>query len=264
MVRRFPIHCLVILCFGLTSVASAQEPTVTPAVISLSPVAPAQDFVNPADAGATATRTPTPQAQALLEAKELANVRADASTEADQLGTIRAGEFFNVIGRYARWIQFEYPQSPNGRGWVYDELVTITGDTASIPVIDLDALPTSDPAAAAASQTLIAVTQTPGGVLTATAVARDAVTAPVSSVGGIISTQGVPGEIAVEILPTFTYPPGVVALAPTPIQDDESASVEDRQPGAASSGDIGMPPLTPILILGGIGLLGLAVSSIRR
>lgn len=261
MVRRFTIGCLVILCCVIAGAVSAQEPTVTPAVISLSPVAPAQEFVDPA--AATPTRTPTPEARALLEPKELANVRADASTEADQLGTIRAGEFFNVIGRYERWLQFEYPPSPNGRGWVYDELVTITGDAASIPAIDLNALPTFDPAAGAATQTMSAVTQTPGGVLTATAVSRAEVTAPVANVGGIITTQAVPGEIAREILPTFTYPPGVVAMAPTQEPGDDATQAADRPASAPTNGAV-MPPIAPILILGGIGLLGLAISSIRR
>lgn len=262
MVRRFTIGCLIMLCFAAASAVSAQEPTVTPAVINLSAVAPVPEIIDSAQPP-TPTRTPTPQAQALLEAKELANVRADASTESDQLGTIRAGEFFNVIGRYARWIQFEYPPSPNGRGWVYDELVNITGDTASIPEIDLNAQPTSDPVAAAASQTLAAVTQTPGGVLTATAVSRAEVTAPVANVGGIISTQAVPGEITREFLPTFTYPPGIVAMAPTEAQGEDTAQDEDR-PASTPIGDVSMPPIAPILILGGIGLLGLAISSIRR
>ncbi len=40
------------------------------------------------------------QGGALLEAKEIANVRAEPSTEAAQLGTIRVGETYRVIGRY--------------------------------------------------------------------------------------------------------------------------------------------------------------------
>ena len=72
-------------------------PTATPAQINLSPVAPPagqQDAALP-----TPTRTPTRRGIALLEAKDFANVRAEPSTDSAQLGTIRAGETYNVIGR---------------------------------------------------------------------------------------------------------------------------------------------------------------------
>src|SRR5450432_2884583 len=72
-------------------------PTETPVQINLIPVAPpVQQDAN----GATATWTPTPPGVALLEAKDFANVRAQPSTDAAQLGTIRSGQKYNVIGRY--------------------------------------------------------------------------------------------------------------------------------------------------------------------
>jgi hypothetical protein len=230
-------------------------PTATPAVISLSPAAPAPEAISPAEA--TPTRTPTPLAAALLEARELANVRADPSLDGDKLGEIRAGETYNVIGRYARWIQFEYPPSPNGRGWVYDELVTITGDAAAIPELDLAAQPTDDPFADSATQTQQAITQTPGGLLTATAVSREI---PAPGAGGIVSTT-VSDELTQAFLPTFTYPPGIVALAPTP---GVAPALERTDNPATPSAPDGFPPLLPIVVLGGVGLIGLAISAVRR
>jgi uncharacterized protein YraI len=237
-----------LLLFACAAPVFAQEVTPTPAVINLSAVAPAPPAVEAAIP--TLTRTPTPQTAALLEAKELANVRAEPSTEAAQLGTIRAGEVYRIIGRYVRWIQFEFPSAPNGRGWVYDELVNITGDASTIPEIDLAAQPTDDPILLGLTATQAIITQTPGGVLTATVVARV----------GVISTAA--NETATHvILPTFTFPPEIVAIAPTA---GEHVTVTPQTPHAAAARGASMPPLVPILVLGGVGLIGLAVSSLRR
>lgn len=242
------VSVLVALMLLMGSAVTAQVPTPTPAVINLSAIAPAPPEVE--SALDTPTRTPTPPTLAILEAREIANVRAEPSTEAAQLGTIRAGEFYNVIGRYVRWLQFEYPASPNGRGWVYDELVTITGDDSTIPEIDLAAQPTSDPLLDAFTQTQAIVTLTPGGVLTSTVIARS----------GIIATAA--NETATrQFLPTFTYPPEMVAIAPT------AGQIETAEPQGVVeilSENADVPPLVPILVLGGVGLVGLALSALRR
>src|SRR5690606_5195288 len=138
------LSILAVILSGLALAAAepvAQEITATPAQINLSPAAPGDA---PLDAGPTLTWTPTPQGIALLEAKEFANVRAEPSTESAQLGTIRLGETYNVIGRYVSWIQFQYPSPPNGRGWVYGELVNLTGNVENIPDIDPYAQPEID------------------------------------------------------------------------------------------------------------------------
>jgi len=244
MIRRLAIVTLIMAVS--TMGVFAQDATPTPAVINLSAAAPAAPAVEAAIA--TPTWTPVPPSAALLEAKEIANVRAEPSTEAAQLGTIRVGETYRVIGRYVRWLQFEFPQAPNGRGWVYDELVNITGDASSIPDIDLAAQVAADPLLDGLTQTQSAITQTPGGGLTATVVARI----------GVISTNETPTR---EILPTFTFPPEIVAIAPT----TGAAQVATPQPANVPLADgASLPPLVPILVLGGLGLIGLALSSLRR
>ncbi|MBE2269317.1 MAG: SH3 domain-containing protein [Anaerolinea sp.] len=237
-----------LLVFAGIDHAAAQESTPTPAVINLSAVAPAPPAVEAAIP--TPTRTPEPPTLALLEAKELANVRAEPSTESAQLGTIRTGEFYTVIGRYVRWLQFEFPSSPTGRGWVYDELVNITGDASTIPELDLAAQATDDPILAGLTQTQSVVTLTPGGALTATQIVRS----------GIISTA-VNETATRQVMPTFTYPPELVAIAPT------VGSIATIEPAGGVSGlsdNTQVPPLVPILAIGGVGLLGLAISSLRR
>jgi hypothetical protein len=189
--------------------------------------------------------------EAKVDAGEV-NVRAEADIESDRLGIIRAGEYYPVLGRYFRWIQFQYETSPNGRGWVFDELVNIIGDESAITDLSVQPLPTTDPIAEAATQTQIAITLTPGGLLTVTANSR-----LISVEQGAQPAQSLNG---VEILPTFTYPPDLVAAAPTEAAITPTAAPET----APLTVPTNVPPITPIVLLGGMGLLGLVVSSLRR
>lgn len=258
MVRRWAAVAVVVLgaVAAVNADPVAQVPTETPAVINLSPVTQSAVEQPVGDlSGATATRTPTPEGIALLEAKEFANVRAEPSTESAQLGTIRVGETYNVIGRYISWIQFEYPSSPNGRGWVYGELVNLSGNTVNIPDIDpYSAVAALDSAASGATATQNIITQTPGGVLTATAISRQS-----SAPGAATPTDS--GTRAPE--PTYTYPPGMVALAPT-AGIAQSTDASGEQTLAPASNGNSLPPIVPILLLGGLGLFGLAISALRR
>lgn len=213
----------------------------------------------------TFTRTPTVTGPVLLEAKADAgdvNVRADADIEAERIGAIRAGDTYPVLGRRFRWYQFQFDQSPSGRGWVFDELVTIIGDESAIQDFSLEDMPTQDTAAIAATQTQEAVTLTPGGLLTATIVARDG--------GVVLIDPGLSGSFStgedlslMEVLPTYTYPPNVIAALPT---EDSLVTVTPTNTPAAPLIPLpsGIPPIAPILILGGIGALGLMLNSLRR
>lgn len=246
--------------------------TATPAIINLSSPVPQQ--VQQQAVTATPTRTPTPQGPVVLEAISEANVRAAADIEAERLGTIRAGEIYPVIARYFRWYQFQYPTSPTGTGWVFDELVTIMGDISVVPDVSEQAQPTTDPLIIAATQTQEALLLLPGGEQTATAQARvielPGVSAGASAasipgdplVTGQVSSTTVPGE-SIILLPTFTYPPEIVAIAPT---DVDPAIIQPTKPpeNLPISVENGVPSLVPILILGGLGLFGLLASASRR
>ncbi|PJF28376.1 MAG: hypothetical protein CUN53_00520 [Phototrophicales bacterium] len=244
-----------------TAGVDAQEiATSTPAVVDLSGAVQqqpqAQFSVQP-----TATWTPQPTPSVRLEPLQTANVRDLPSTDASGafgaiIGQIRVGEVYNVTGRFVNWYQFQYPDSPNGRGWVYGDLVTIYGDVNAIPVVDLSVQATIDPAILGVTQTLAAVTLTPGGLLTATANAR-VIAAPPGAGGAALSSEsGEPGMI----LPTYTYPAGVVFV---PTQAAPSGIIDTPVP-VSSNQTGGIPPIVPIMVLGGIGVLGLAISSIRR
>jgi hypothetical protein len=236
---------LILLLYQAFSLAAQNGPTATPAPISIATAAPVQVTL-----GATWTAQPTLAPQVVLEALDVANVRAQPDTNATQLGSIRSGEVYPVLGRYFEWYQFSFDPSPSGYGWVFGQLVNIIGDPALIPDIDLAAQPTLDVNAANATSTQEVLTLTPGGLLTATAFARFME----------IDPNGTPG--AAGALPTFTYPPGAPPGPPTPrmVLSEQEASAPSTTESSAS----GLPPLLPILGLAGLGVLGLLISALRR
>jgi len=202
----------------------------------------------------TPTRTPTVTGPALIEARNPdTNVRSGPDIGNDRLGQIQPEERYVVLGRRFKWLQIQFPNSPTGFGWVFEDVVNIIGDADQIPEISLEALPTTDPIIAAQQETLIAATLTPGGVLTLTAASF------VTPEGLFTTTQSVeeqgrtlaPGEV----LPTFTYPP----FTNTPV------TISNLQPTdrtSSSSGDFA--PAIPALGLIGLGLLGLIIGIFRR
>lgn len=237
-------------------------PTATPAQVDLSGLAQQQQF-GPTE---TPTRTPTPVGPVQLEALQNANVRAQPDTSAEILGQIRPGEYYNIIRRYYRWIEFQYDAAPTRRGWVFDELVRFIGDESAIPSVDslsatIEGAPDVD-----ATSTALAITATPGGLLTATAQARSGVA--VGEIGIQTPDSASPdGATSVpataQALPTFTFPPGIMALAPT--DDGSDPATATTEPGRQIVDAVPtIPPLTPIVALAGLGLIGLLVSAIRR
>ncbi|MEL7235540.1 MAG: hypothetical protein AAGK74_13650, partial [Chloroflexota bacterium] len=153
--------------------------------------------------------TATPRGIIMLEPLSEVNVRTSPEiTEDNQIGVIRAGERYMVMGQYFNWVQFQYDLAPDQRAWVYRDLVTIIGDAATIPTLVADATETPEPASLGVTQTQEAILAQPGGVLTITAQAR-VIALPEDALqqadGGDIA--GVASNITP--LPTFTYPPGV-------------------------------------------------------
>lgn len=229
--------------------ALAQVPTATPGVVNLSPLG--ATTVPEAQTAASPTTPPTQMSLVRIEAKDFANVRSEPSTDSSQLGTIRAGETYTVIARYVAWIQFQFPTAPDGRGWVYGELVNVTGDLQSVPEITDPFGTTVDVVESELSEseaTLALLIRTPGEVLTATVI---------SPGGGETAQSG----LASTPMPTFTYPPGIVALAPT--ETSVIVGVDPESSGGQTP-STSTPPIVPILVLGGLGLAGLAVGSLRR
>lgn len=251
------ISCLGVLSYLLAAATmrevDAQAFTSTPVSINLSTLIPATQ--TPPNLP-TATWTPQATPAVQLQARDFANVRAEPDISAAQLGVIRSTERYPVTGRYFSWYQFLFPSSPTGRGWVFADLVEITGDASAIPEYDESALATLPPLIVNATETQSILTQTPGGLLTATAQARNTATPDT-------------GELA-PLLPTFTYPAGA-AIAPPGTGDSAGGSTStpsgEIQPDAepqTSPGSSTFPPLLPIAMLGIAGLIGLVASAARR
>lgn len=201
------------------------------------------------------TVTPTPTATmenpvSLVLNAESANVRTLPDVEDGALiGTLEPQVEYIVTGRYFSWYQFFFEGSPNGRAWVYGDLVDILGNQVLIPEIDPFAAPTA-----------------PAGILGTTPdpnVTED----PSSSRAVELDTTSGGGVNLPSILPTFTYPAeyaavrrsptpsGIVMPTPTPDTVTEILTV-------VAEGNL--PPVVPITLLLIGGLLGLFVAFLRR
>ena len=200
----------------------------------------------------TATFTVTPPGPVLLEARESAgnvNVRAAPDINSERLGTIAFGTQYPVLRRYFQWYELEYDRSPNGSAWVYGELVEITGDVNQIQVIETLELSSASATGLEEAQAGITVETVPGAEETATANAR-VLNAPTA----VEAAEQINDTTVVTALPTFTYPPNFLALASTP----------DILSNSETTGSTALPPLFPIIMLGGFGIVGLLAYSIRR
>ncbi len=239
-------------------------PTATPVQVSLPtplPIIP----TNSQDVNSNTslvTRSPTPEGSALLEAITEANVRSQPDPESDRLGTIRNGDTYTVLGRYYRWYEFQYNQSPSGTGWVFDDLVKVTGNVSGIADLTLGTS-TPDVNAEQANSTLVALTQTPGGILTATA-GVGALPLPIES-GSNTGTSNL-AIASPTPLPTYTAPPNL-GSAPASDQSIDGTLIPNSTANPQNL-DITIPsripPILPILVLGGAGILGLIITSLRK
>jgi hypothetical protein len=262
---------VTLLSISVSQVGGSGEPPNPPPIIAqaatplevqiITSTPPPVDLSTP-----TIPFTPSPEVQsgAMLQAKQSAgeiNVRADANIDADPLGTIAYGEQYIVTGRYFRWLQFRFEEAPQGYAWVFDELVEVTGNESLIPDLSQLPQPTTDATVAFATENAAAILLTPGGDLTTTASSREILdpVAAVNSEGVTIpqDSQANP-ESQRTILPTFTYPPSIGMIA------TEIPNATDQIPPTQLPPSDVVPPIVPIILLGGFGMLGLTISALRR
>lgn len=240
----------------LPSMSSSAQARQSPTPIIVNLVTPTPFNAQQAVATVTPTFTATAKGPVLLEARESAgnvNIRAEPDPNSERLGSIEFGTQYPVLRQYFSWYELQYDLSPSGRAWVYGELVEIIGDIAEIQIVDsLEVEPTQAPEDLEATETWIAITSAPGGEQTATASARVLSVPTVSDIS--IDTD----VSEVTVLPTFTYPPDSIALAPT-----ESNIISEQAPNNNTSVPH-TPPILPIILLGGFGIIGLLFNSIRK
>jgi hypothetical protein len=212
-------------------------------------VLPTATATPPGGATATASRTPTFPV-VLIEAVGEANLRDGPGLDFDLVGTLTAGNPVPVIGRSPNfpWYVVEWEDAPEGVAWVYEELVVINGDITTIPIYADPAAPTLDPTQAAVQATATVLLQTPGAAETATATALFAPTG--------IFTSTPPDAVGAQ--PGGTPPPPQFTPAPPVGQTNGQPPVQPPPAGT------GIPPAMVIITLGGLGILALVVSILRR
>ncbi len=252
--RIFLIGIINLLALALLGqqMATAQNATTVPLII---PTLTATSPISPTPAANFAQPTAT-VARAVVESlhgkpgsgEPGANLRAAPDLKAEILGTIVPGQFYSVIGRSNDWLEIQYDQSTTGRAWVFKGVVNITGlDPNLIPTVNTSLVPSPNLTSAGEQQTVNAVTLTPGGLQTLQAQRTAATGVFIQS--GDTGTQS--ADQSTGPLPTFTFPAAFV-----------EATLPPRVTAATNQG--GIPPIIPILALGGVGLLGLFISLLRR
>jgi len=235
----------------------------TPIVVQLSSPTPLPVM----GANATATPLPTPTETPIgpvqiqvADGQGNINVRREADPDSDVLGVIAPGESYSVTGRYYRWIQFRFPNSPNGLGYIYDELIQIVGDPSLIP--DLTLVETASDTTSSVASGDIAVTPVlPGADASATAAQRILVGPVGVDPNATLSETSLNPTGGVR-LPTYTPAPNLGDLL-------SAANLEPTATTAIDYVDLretasNLPPIIPILVLGGLGVLGLFFSLWRK
>jgi hypothetical protein len=253
---------LTLVLVGLSVPVASQAPTPTPLVVQLASPTPLPVL------GANATNTPLPtptetpigpvQVQ-VAEGQGNINVRREADPNSDILGVIAPGESYAVTGRFFRWIQFRFPNSPNGLGYVYDELVTLVGDVALIP--DLTVVTTPPAPTSEAGADLGVTAASVDAEFTLTADSR-VLNAPVGvDPNATLSETSLNPQGGVR-LPTYTPLPNLGEILSAANQVPTETPVPDLLDLNRTASNL--PPILPIAILGGLGLLGLLLSGLRR
>jgi hypothetical protein len=91
------------------------------------------------------TQTPIPGVNVTI--LQNMNVRSGPGTNYPVIGPGPAGETGKVVGRNtdSSWLQVEYPRGRDGTGWLYAPLVQVTGDPATVDVVNVAPPPPPPP-----------------------------------------------------------------------------------------------------------------------
>ena len=87
----------------------------------------------------TPSPTPTPTPAGSVEATDPINVRAEPSLEGTIVGGLYPGESADVlaVSEDSEWWQIDFPDGPDGKGWVSAEFVSFRGDRIAVPIFGL-------------------------------------------------------------------------------------------------------------------------------
>lgn len=126
-VAAVPISALVIGAPAAPS-GSTPVPTASPAANSASPTASAPPAAIP----------PTSPPASAVTGRVLGeiNVRYGPGVDYPRIGVAQAGDTLEIIRTHSTlpWVEFRYPPSPTGTGWVAIDLIQIEGDLSVLPI----------------------------------------------------------------------------------------------------------------------------------
>jgi uncharacterized protein YraI len=91
-----------------------------------------------------------------VEALGQANLRAQPNVDSAQVGEITSGTVYPVIGRseFFPWVLLADPATGQPFGWVFQDLVTINGSLANVPISTIDVSVSSPPVVATADSSV--------------------------------------------------------------------------------------------------------------
>ncbi len=260
----FALVLVAMVCLLLPArwVVSQGSITATPVPVSLPSPLPFGSVVEASPTPAIITSdggaatAPADIGPVMLEALSEANIRSQPDPESERLGSIQIGTLYPVLGRYYRWYQFQYDLENGSTGWVYDELVRIVGDETAIT--DLAAQEQADTAPDLdATATVASLQQTPGGIETATASSGSIPLPALPGVGNNSMDASPTPPVTFAVRATFTLSAAISVPSSSPI-------VVAQERGNSTNIVTSLPPIFPILLLGGFGIIGLLVSSYRK
>lgn len=128
----------------------AAQPTAAPNAAAPTSTVVAGDAAAPTTAPDAAAPTAAPAAPAgnsLKPSGDFANLRKGPGINYDTVGQLQAGQSLSVKGKNGdgTWYQVTYSGAPEGVAWVFNEVVTFSGDASKLTVAQAPPAPTAAP-----------------------------------------------------------------------------------------------------------------------
>lgn len=122
-----PVSALVIGAGAGQPVSTAPPAVELPPQASASPAADAQ--------ASTAAPTPPPPGTVTGRVLGEINIRYGPGVDYPRIGVAQAGDTLELMRTHTTlpWVEFRYPASPSGTGWVAVDLIEVDGDLAALP-----------------------------------------------------------------------------------------------------------------------------------
>lgn len=151
----------------------------------------------------TVTPTPSPTEPVIagtVEVTDPINVRAEPSTESDLLGGLYLGDKANVlaISKDGDWWQIEFPEGPEGTGWVSADFVRFQGDQAAVPIFGQGTV-TPTPQATRTPTKAPTPTPTPPALVELPTLAPTATSIYQPTAAALLAERGTPDPILIEL-----------------------------------------------------------------